>query len=139
MKPRYLLDTNVISETRRGRADARVLAFLESAEVDSLFMSVLTMGELRKGVALRHRHDPLAAGHLDMWVNGIETMFADRVLPIDMAAARIWGDLSAIRPLPVIDGLIAATALAGGLTLVTRNVRDFADTGVSVLNPWQAD
>jgi toxin FitB len=78
------------------------------------------------------------AEQLDVWVDGIETTFADRILPVDAAVARIWGELSAGRSLPVIDTLIAATAIAGGLTLVTRNTQDFALTGVPLLDPWQS-
>ena len=134
----YLLDTNVVSETRKSRADRGVIAFLSAADAAGLFLSVLTLGELRKGVAAKHRTDPGAADQLGAWVDGIETDFADRVLPIDAAVARRWGELSAGRSLPVIDTLIAATALNHGLTLVTRNTRDVASTGVLLIDPWQA-
>ncbi len=132
----YLLDTNVISETRKARADGGVIAFLSAAEAAGLFLSVLTLGELRKGVAAKYRTDPGAADQLGAWVDGIETIFADRVLPIDAAIARRWGELSANRSLPVIDTLIAATAISHGLTLVTRNMRDVASTGVGLIDPW---
>jgi predicted nucleic acid-binding protein len=134
---RYLLDTNVISETRRIRADAGVMAFLSAADGLGLFLSVLTLGELRKGVEAKRRGDPAAADQLGAWVDGIETTFADRVLPIDVATARRWGELWAARSLPVIDTLIAATAMHHGLTLVTRNTRDVASTGVVMIDPWQ--
>jgi predicted nucleic acid-binding protein len=133
----YLLDTNVISETRKTQADAGVLAFITAAAADGLFLSVLTLGELRKGVAARRRTDPAAADRLAMWVDGIATTFADRVLPVDMLIAQIWGELSAGRSLPVIDTLIAATAMVHHLTLVTRNTRDVRSTGVAVIDPWQ--
>ncbi len=133
----YLLDTNVISETRKARADSGVIAFLSAAEAAGLFLSVLTLGELRKGVAAKYRTDPRAADQLGAWVDGIETIFADRVLPIDAAIARRWGELSANRSLPVVDTLIAATAISHGLTLVTRNIRDVESTGVPLVNPWQ--
>lgn len=133
----YLLDTNVISETRRVRADAGVVAFLSAADAAGLFLSVLTLGELRKGVAAKRRTDPIAADRLDAWVDGIETTFADRVLTIDAATARRWGELSANRSLPVIDTLIAATAITHGLTLVTRNTRDVESTGTPLVDPWQ--
>ncbi len=132
----YLLDTNVISETRKIRADARVTGFLEATNGERLFLSVLTLGELHKGVAARRRTDPETADRLARWVDEIESTFADRVLPLDAPAARIWGELSAGRSLPVVDTLIAATAMARGLTLVTRNTRDVAATGVTVLDPW---
>jgi toxin FitB len=134
----YLLDTNVISETRRSRPDAGVIAFLSAAGAEGLFLSVLTLGELRKGVALKRRTDPLAASELGAWVEGIATNFADRILPIDTAAALRWGELSAGGNPPVIDMLIAATALSRDLTLVTRNTRDFKSSGVLLLDPWRA-
>jgi predicted nucleic acid-binding protein len=133
----YLLDTNVISETRKAKADAGVIAFLSAAETAGLFLSVLTLGELRKGVAAKRRTDPGAADQLGAWVDGIETTFADRVLPIDVATVQRWGELSANRSLPVIDTLIAATAISHGLTLVTRNTRDVESTGVPLVDPWR--
>ena len=137
MSAGYLLDTNLISETRKLRADAGVMAFLAAAESAGLFLSVLTLGELRKGVEAKRRSDTAAAARLSAWVDEIETTFADRVLPVDAAAARLWGELSARRTLPVIDALIAATAITRGLTLVTRNTRDVAATGVPLFDPWQ--
>jgi hypothetical protein len=134
----YLLDTNVVSETRKSRPDAGVIAFLSAAGGEGLFLSVLTLGELRKGVVLKRRADPIAAIDLGVWVEGIETNFADRILPIDSATALLWGELSAGRSLPVVDMLIAATALNRDLTLVTRNVRDFESSGALLLDPWQA-
>jgi toxin FitB len=133
----YLLDTNLISETRKLRADAGVMAFLTAADSAGLFLSVLTLGELRKGVEAKRRNDAATAARLEAWVDDIETIFADRVLPLDVAAARLWGELSARRSLPVIDTLIAATAISRGLTLVTRNTRDVAATGVPLFDPWQ--
>jgi toxin FitB len=134
----FLLDTNLISETRKIRADAGVMAFLAAADAAGLFLSVLTLGELRKGVEAKRRTDPATADRLGGWVDSIETTFADRVLPVDAPAARLWGELSADRTLPVIDTLIAATAITHGLTLVTRNTRDVAGTGVPLLDPWQS-
>ncbi len=133
----YLLDTNVISETRRIKANPQVTAFITSALTNELFVSALTVGELWKGVALKRRTDRPAGDQLAGWVQGIETLFANQVLPMDAAVARIWGELCAGKSLPVIDAAIAATALAHGLTLVTRNTKDFAPSGVPVLNPWQ--
>jgi predicted nucleic acid-binding protein len=134
----YLFDTNVISEIRNIRADPQVTAFLEVTSGERLFLSVLTLGELRKGVAARRRIDAPMADRLAAWVDEIERTFTDRVLPLDAPAARIWGELSAVRSLPVVDTLIAATAIMRGLTLVTQNPRDVAATGVAVLDPWDA-
>ena len=132
----YLLDTNVVSETRKKKADAGVTAFLEAVDSSALYLSVLTLGELRRGVAAKKRDDPVAAKSLAAWAEGLEIGFADRILGIDAAAARLWGDWSAERPRPVVDTLLAATAAAHGLTLVTRNMRDVQDVPVKVLNPW---
>ena len=133
----YLLDTNVVSETRKKKADERVLAFLESAEASALYISVLTLGELRKGVARKKLEDPEAAARLAGWVEGLEVSFADRIVEIDSAIAGLWGDWSGQRPRPVVDTLLAATAVVHGFTLVTRNIRDVEDTPVKVLDPWK--
>ena len=132
----YLLDTNIVSETRRQRAHRGVLAFLQAQDSSALFVSVLTLGELRKGVAAKRRRDPATADLLAAWVDGMESTFSDRVLAIDGRIARLWGELSASGAVPVIDTLIAATALVHGLTLVTRNIDDVRTTGVAVLDPW---
>ena len=137
MSTQYLLDTNVLSETRRKQADERVIRFLSSAEQSGLFLSVLTLGELRKGVALKGRSDPSAARALGSWVDGLEYSFADRILGVDAAITRLWGELSAQRPRPVVDTLLAATAVVHGLTLVTRNTADVLDTGVTLFDPWK--
>lgn len=134
---RYLLDTNVLSETRRQRADPKVTAFLSKVDAQSLFISALTIGELRKGIAIRYRTAPDAAVLLADWVDEVEQSFADRIVPIDAAVSRRWGELSADRSRPVIDTLIAATALVHGLTLVTRNENDVRGIDVPVINPWE--
>jgi len=132
----YLLDTNVLSETRRKRADNGVISFLSGADPSTLYLSVLTLGELRKGVALKKESDPDAAKKLGSWIDGLEFSFADHILGIDAATARLWGELSAQRPRPVIDTLLAATAIRHELTLVSRNTKDVHDIRVKVLNPW---
>ena len=134
--PAYLLDTNVLSETRRKKADEGVMAFLQSADSASLFLSVLTIGELRKGVAVKMRTDSVAAKSLAAWVEGLEFGFADRILIIDAATARLWGDWSGDRPRPVVDTLLAATAVQHNLIFVTRNTRDVDGIPVKLHNPW---
>jgi toxin FitB len=133
----YLLDTNVLSETRKKQADERVIAFLNGVDPSSLYFSILTLGELRKGVALKRQSDADAAKQLGSWVDGLELSFSDRILGIDAATARLWGELSAERPRPVIDTLLAATAAVHELTFVTRNTRDVQDIKVKLLNPRQ--
>ncbi len=135
----YLLDTNVVSEAHKRHADPGVIAFFEEARTVGarVFISVLTLGELRRGVAARRSRDAAGAQELAAWVDATEAEYSDRVIPVDRSIARLWGELSAGRSPPAIDTLIAATALVHGLTLVTRNVRDFAETGVDIVNPWQ--
>ena len=122
----YLLDTNVLSETRKPKPDHGVIAFLQSAAPSSVFISVLSIGELRKGIVSKKIKDPdpNAASRLAAWVDGLEFSFADRILGIDAATAKLWGDWSGQRPRPVVDTLLAATAVLHELTLVTRNLRD---------------
>lgn len=131
-----MLDTNVVSEVRRARPDGNVSSFLVSIRERHVCLSVLTLGELRKGAEARRRTDVRAADSLDAWIAEIEEVYADRLLPVDEAVADLWGRLSATRPRPVVDTLIAATALAHGMTLVTRNVTDMNDMGVALINPW---
>jgi predicted nucleic acid-binding protein len=133
----YLLDTNILSETRRTRAEPRVLSFLSQADQARLFISVLTLGELRKGIEIRRRSDQDMATRLGTWADALEASFADRILAVDATTAKLWGALSADRPRPVIDTLLAATAIVHDLTLVTRNTVDVGGTGVAVLNPWE--
>jgi len=133
----YLLDTDVLSETRKKQADEQVISFLSAAEPSALYISVLTLGELRKGVAIKKLSDPDSAKKLAAWVDGLEFSFADRILGIDAATATVWGELSAQRPRPVIDTLLAATAVVHELTFVTRNISDVQDIKLKLLDPWQ--
>jgi predicted nucleic acid-binding protein len=134
----YLIDTNIISEVRKGdRCDVHVSAWYASISDGDIFLSTLVLGEVRKGIELARLSDPDKAAALERWLRQVEAMFDGRVLGIDNAVSDQWGRLSAIRPIPVIDGLLAATALVNGLTLVTRNDRDVAGLGAVVLNPFR--
>lgn len=135
---RFLLDTNVLSEGRRTRPDPRVVAWIGRADRAALHISVLTVGELLRGSVAIARRDPRAGQGLSQWLAGIKELYADRIVPVDGHIAETWGRLSADRPRAIIDTLLAATALVHRMTLVTRNVRDVHDTGVALLNPWEA-
>ncbi len=136
-KLQYLLDTNILSETRKKQTDERVISFLSAAEPSALYLSVLTLGELRKGVAHKRRSDADAAKKIAAWVDGLEFSFGDRIPGISAATAKLWGELSAQRPRPVIDTLLAATAIVHELTFVTRNTSDVPDFGLKVFDPWK--
>lgn len=133
----YLLDTNVLSETRRKQADKRVMSFLAAADPSALYLSVFALGELRKGVALKWKSDPDLAKKLGSWVDGLEFSFADRILGVDAATARVWEELSAQRLRPIIQTLLAATSVVHELIFVTRNTSDVQDIKVRLLNPWK--
>lgn len=133
----FLLDTNVVSEIRKARRDATVVRFLASCDSSQISISVLTLGELWKGVAKRREYDAHGAVVLKDWVVEIERSFTDRVLGVDGETAKLWGEWSAGRTRPVVDTLIAATAVRHGLTLVTRNIADMAGLPVRTLNPWE--
>lgn len=134
----FLLDTNVISEVRRKRPDARVSSWIRSADPAALCISVLTLGEIAKGAAQCAARDRAQAAVYFQWLNQLRLHYADRVIAVDAEIAEAWGHLAAKRVFPVVDGLLAATALVRGMTMVTRNERDIAGAGVSVLNPWNA-
>ena len=134
----YLIDTNIISEVRKGeRCDRHVSTWYASITDADLFLSTLVLGEIRKGVELARARDAGKAVALERWLRDVATAFDGRVLGIDNAVSDRWGRMNAIRPVPVIDGLLAATALINGLTLVTRNDRDVAGLGATVLNPFK--
>jgi predicted nucleic acid-binding protein len=136
----YLIDTDVISELRRAeKANAGVQAFFDNAERDgaAVYLSVITIGELRKGVdAIRHRGDESQAARLEKWFKGVTNDFADSTLSFDEDAAQVWGRLCAPNPENPIDKQIAATALIYDLTVVTRNSAHYEPTGVKLLNPF---
>jgi predicted nucleic acid-binding protein len=131
----FLLDTNAVSEIRRGR-DQWVRAWVSEVADADLHLSVLTLGEIRKGIELLRDRDPAQAEVFASWLNELRTRFADRIVPIDDRVAEEWGRLNAAAPRNTIDGLIAATARIRGLTVVTRNTDDFEGCGVPLLNPW---
>ena len=135
----YLIDTNVISELRKGeRADPGVASWFADLAEEEVYLSVLTLGEIRRGVESIRRRDPEAGGALESWLGRVSEVHRARVLPIDRSIAEEWGRMNVPDPLPVIDGLLAATAKMTGLTLATRNTDDFARSGVSFLNPFSA-
>jgi len=133
----FLLDTNVISELRkRERCAAKVNAWSQRIEPNQNFLSVLVVGELRRGAILKRRTDRAAADALEQWIARLTYFYADRILAITLEIAQEWGRLSALRPMPPEDGLLAATANVHRLTFVTRNTRNVQGLGVAVLNPW---
>lgn len=133
-----LLDTNVVSELRKGaRAHPRVRAWFGDVADEEIHLSVLVVGELRRGVETIRRRDPGQAVSLERWLGRVVKDHAARILPIDGRVAEEWGRLTALRPASVVDALMAATARVHGLVLVTRNTRDVAWTGVPHLNPFE--
>lgn len=135
---RFLLDTNVISEQRKGdRANPGVRSWFDNERDSEIWISVLVVGELQRGVELIARRDAQASVSLGAWLDKIVDDYADRILDVDLAVASAWASLGVPDPIPVVDGLHAATALHHDLTLVTRNQADVASTGVRVLNPFE--
>jgi predicted nucleic acid-binding protein len=132
----FLLDTNVLSEIRRERPDPNVDRWFASVDDGDIYLSVLVAGEIRQGVERLRRRDPRRAEVYELWLNELLVRYAERTAAIDAVVAAEWGRLNARRPLPVIDGLLAATAIVRGWTLVSRNVRDVAGTGVTCLDPF---
>lgn len=136
---KILLDTCVLSEVSRPNSAVAVREFINKQNDNSIFLSVITIGELSKGIALlqggKHRYN------LEQWFLSIQNNYANHILPIDADTAKIWGDITASAKtrgfiIPAADGLIAATAMQYNLHLVTRNIKDFQETGVLLINPW---
>jgi predicted nucleic acid-binding protein len=133
----YLLDTNVVSELRRGdRAHPMVRSWRLTVSENETFLSVIVLGELAQGIALLRPRDPVQATHLSVWLDRTRATYRDRIIPIDERTALFWGEMGPDRRPAFADGLIAATAIRHSLTVVTRNVRDFGHVGVRVLNPF---
>ena len=136
----FLLDTNVISELLKVKPEPKVTTWIDATDEELLFLSVLTLGEIRKGIVLLHRSARRTS--LEAWLSkDLPLRFSDRILNIDQKVAHRWGQISGLASargvnVPVIDGLLAATAIQHNLTLVTRNTRDVAAAGVTLFNPW---
>lgn len=132
----YLLDTNVLSELRKPKGDRNVKAWFETVAGNTLYLSVLVVGEIRQGIERLKPRDPEQARVYEAWLETLKRDYQERVLEINGKVAETWGRLNAGDPVPVVDGLLAATALVYDLTLVTRNTADVERTGVSLLNPF---
>jgi len=135
----FLIDTNIISEVRKGaRCDSRVAGWYAGIEDADLYLSVHVTGEIRKGIKSARPRDPRKADVLESWLQKVERAFGERILPIDARVADLWGRMSALRPVPVIDGLLATTATVHDMTLVTRNASNVEGLGANVVNPFEA-
>jgi predicted nucleic acid-binding protein len=134
----FLLDTNVVSEIRRSR-DPHVRAWVDQVDDIDLHLSVMTLGEIRKGIELLRGRNPAQADVFANWLDELNDHFADRIVPIDARVAEEWGRLNAVKPRNTVDSLIAASASVHHLTVVTGNTGDFEGCGVPVLNPWQPE
>lgn len=133
----YLIDTNIISEIRKGgRCDPNVAQWYDGIADDDLHLSVLVLGEIRQGVERSRRRDPDKANALHQWLAQVSVAFEGRILPVDSIVAEVWGRMNVPDPISTVDGLMAATAKVHGLTLVTRNIADVAPSGAALLNPF---
>lgn len=133
----FLLDTNVLSEVRKGRqCNAAVRKWWLDAGEQDLYLSVMVVGEIRRGIERLRDRNPTRAGVLENWLNSVIEGFEDRLLVIDRKVVDVWGSITARRTLPLVDGLLAATAIAHDLVFVTRNTKDISDCGVNLLNPF---
>ncbi|MGH2370874.1 MAG: type II toxin-antitoxin system VapC family toxin, partial [Chloroflexota bacterium] len=133
----YLLATNIVSEARRPNGNANVKAWLASVSAVSLYLSVLVIGEIRRGIEHLRRRDPVQAAVYESWLATLVRDYAGHILPVTAEIAEEWGRMNAPDPVPTIDGLMAATAHVHGLTFVTRNTADVARAGVRLLNPFE--
>jgi len=132
----YLIDTVVLSELRKRQRDAHLAAWIERQRTTDLFVSVITIGEIERGIARQHATNPDFAAALAAWLDRVLALYGERILPFDLQIARRWGQLSAALGNDSADLMISATALERGLTVVTRNVSDFEPAGVATLNPF---
>lgn len=135
----FLLDTNVLSELRKGRrCHPNVAAWYRDIRDDDIFLSALVVGEIRQGIERIRPRNPDRARAFETWLEELVTTFGERILPVDERVAQVWGRSNARESFPMIDSLLAATAEAHGLTLVTRNIKDIERSGVRCLNPFEA-
>jgi predicted nucleic acid-binding protein len=135
----FLLDTNVLSEIRKGKnCDVKVRQWWDSTVASDFYLSVIVAGEIYRGIEKLMMTNPAMARKFQNWLVSVVQEFEGRTLAIDLKTAEIWGRLSSKRTLPLADGLLAATALAHDLTLITRNTKDIRGTGVRYLNPFEA-
>jgi toxin FitB len=132
----FLIDTVAISELRKRQRDAQVVAWFESQRTADLFLSVISVGEIERGIARQSKIDPAFAASLTIWLDRVITLYGERILPFDLQTSRRWGGLAAALGNSSADLMIAATALEHGLTVVTRNASDFQRTGATVLDPF---
>ena len=133
----FLLDTDVLSALRRRERNPRAVRWVETQRTADLHLSVVTVGEIERGITQQKRRNPSFAQDLAVWLDRVLAWYGDRILSVDSATARRWGQLSATLGYESADLLIAATALEHGLTVVTGNIRHFEPTGVSTLKPWE--
>jgi predicted nucleic acid-binding protein len=134
----YLLDTNTLSELRKRKPDPQVTHWFDVTPNAELYLSCLSIGEIRRGIERLRRKDEVQAKAIERWLTGLHVLYRDRIVPVNIEITERWGRISAAATLPAIDGLLAATALVRDWTIVTRNTTDFARSGARMLNPWEA-
>jgi predicted nucleic acid-binding protein len=132
----FLLDTVLLSELRKAKPSRKVVRWVQAQKPEALFVSVVSIGEIERGIEMARKSDAAFAAELELWLEALLRLYDDQVLPVSANAARLWGRLSAKLGHDGVDLLIAATALTHGLTVVTRNAKHFAPTGVAVINPF---
>jgi len=135
----YLLDTNVVPELRKGaRCHRAIFDWFNALDDEDLYLSVLVIGEIEHGIERIRTRDPKSATRLRRWLSRLSTQFENRILPVTLPIARVWGKMGTPNPIPTVDGLLAATAHVHGLILVTRNVSHFESLDIEWVNPFDA-